>query len=222
MISGASSRTRRAGTRRSPRAGRSNTTTRSSRSRPRQRWARDAEAAGTFTGRPPPVGAGSCSAIARWIAAWRLAPVGWPEHRHDAVGRLVVEAGEADAREGEHDRHARVGPAQPVDQLARAVAVAARPGVVDEDVGLLGEMARAPVEDRARVGGGPAALLDVVAEAAQRLRPPGRRGRCRGGRRALGSWRAPRSAGGDGSDAGRPETCRVRAVRPARQGSKVT
>jgi hypothetical protein len=56
-----------------------------------------------------------------------------------------------------------------VDQLARALGVAARPGVVDEHVCVLGEVARVSGKDWTTVLGRSAALGDVIAKATERI-----------------------------------------------------
>src|SRR5512141_280188 len=54
-----------------------------------------------------------------------------------------------------------------LDQLAGALCVAARPDVVDEHVGALGEVARAPGQDGTDVVGWSAAFGDLVPEATE-------------------------------------------------------
>src|SRR5512141_1798346 len=54
-----------------------------------------------------------------------------------------------------------------LDQLAGAFGIAARPDVVDEHVGALGEVARAAGQDGTDVVGRPAAFGDLVPEATE-------------------------------------------------------
>ena len=128
----------------------------------------------------------------------------------------------ADAGHREHDRHRRMDAPEALDELTGTVDVAARPCVVHEDVGPRGDVAGPSVQDRARVAGRAAALFHLVAKSAQRIRPPGPPGRCRGGRRALESWRTsvgpPGAARLNGGCPGIRQRCSGGTTRESDQG----
>ena len=71
---------------------------------------------------------------------------------------------------GQDDRGVGVDLADALDELLRAVGLAGDPGVVDEDVGVLGHGADTAGQDRAARADRPQALLDGVAAQAERIR----------------------------------------------------
>ena len=109
------------------------------------------------------------SARVALMASWRRAPVGCPSSATTPWVGSSSKSRQADAGEREHDRHGRVDPAQVRDELRGTVGVAAGPGVVHHDVRARRHLAGSPVEDRAGVRRGTAALLHDVAEPPERL-----------------------------------------------------
>ena len=108
-------------------------------------------------------------AMARWIASCRRAPVGCPSSGTTPWAGSSSKPAIPIPGNVSTIGTPRVDAPQLGDQVARAVDVAVRPGVVDEHVRPVGHRAAAAVEDRAGVRRRAAALLHVVPEPTERL-----------------------------------------------------